>query len=351
MAYKDKKAILVASRDMQGDTIGYNIVSDMAKYMYAWLDSGKVKFWDSPEKKYELSKTDLQRIESSTNTKFTELSTLFVYEVWSAKSKSFRFGLSGFSFTGQDKGGEEILYGYVEYYPNLKDLFKTAMVEVNAYGKYGTTLWDALMNKQYDFALVFFDGVAYTDYSKSARFIEYATDKKRRQLNRQRAPEAKLVEYAIAGGPSQDGVRSVKIMDNLQKFFNQNPQEFYNYGGDEILSYQKKAPIIITGLHVQEIWVKDKRNITVTPVFVIPYVVGVPLKPIPIAEFEKWNFYTGGKVFSDILIEKEFNYRLQALNSTPVSEENASSVREALVRGEWDNLLPKKTVQKNQVQE
>jgi hypothetical protein len=351
LAYKDKKAILVASRDMQADTIGYNIVSEMAKWMNIWLDEGKVKLWDSPEKKYTLSKDDIKRIETSTNTRFTDITTLFVYEYWNAKKRSFRFGLSGFSFTGQTLKGEEILYGYLEYYPGLKELFMSAPLEVNAWGQYGMTLWQALMNKQYDFALVFFDGVAYSDYSKSARFIKYAMDKKHRQLNRQSLKETKLVEYAISGGASKEGVRSVYITDELQKFFNQNPQEFYNYGGDAILSYRKKSPIILTDLHIQEIWVKDKKNISVTPAFVIPYVVGIPTQPIPISEFEKWNFYIEDKQLSEQLLEKNFNYSLKSVNSTEVTKEYAVSVKEALLAGKWSNLFPKRNVQKTQKDE
>jgi hypothetical protein len=349
LAYKDKKAILVASREMQGDTIGYNIVADMARYMYAWLDSGKVKFWDSPEKKYTLTKDDLVRIENSTNTRFTDLSTLFIYEQWNARKKSFRFGLTGFSFAGQNNKGEEILYGYVEYYPGLKDLFLAAPLKVNAHGQYGMNLWQALMNKKYDYSLVYFDGVAYTDYTKSARFIKFATDKKKRQLNTQQVKETKLVEYSITGGPSEEGARSVYISDHLQKFFNQNPQEFYNYGGDAILSYQKKAPIIITDLHVQETWVKDRKgNITVTPSFVIPYIVGIPLNPIPISEFEKWNFYVDDKKLEEALIVKDFNYVITSVNETEVPEELNIKVRNALLSGSWTNLLHQPIAQKTE---
>jgi hypothetical protein len=347
-AYKNKKAILVASRDMQGDTIGYNIVADMAGAMYTWINEGKVKLWDSPEKKYEVSKDDLARIETSSNTHFSDLSTLFIYEQWSAKKKNFRFGLSGFSFSGQNTQGEEILYGYVEYYPGLKDLFMAVPMHVNARGQYGMNLWQALMNKQYDFSLVFFDGVAYQDYTKSARFIQYATDKKRRQLNRQMVKETKLVEYSISGGPSQEGEHSFQMMQQLQKFFNQNPQEFYNYGGDQILSFQKKAPVILTDMRVQEVWVKDKKNLSITPSFVIPYVVGIPLEPIPISEFEKWNFYVDENVFADALIGKDFNYNIVSVNETQVPEEKRNTIKETLLAGNWGALLTYHNIQKTE---
>src|SRR5947207_11910763 len=100
--YRNKKAILLAEKEEQPDSIGYNIVEEMGRYVYQWVKENKVSLWDSPEKKYHIGFNDLQGIESSTKTAFSNLRNLFIYETWTSSRRKFSFDVKGFSFANID---------------------------------------------------------------------------------------------------------------------------------------------------------------------------------------------------------------------------------------------------------
>lgn len=345
-AYKNKKAVLLVNRDTQKDSIGYNFVSAMAESMQKWIADGKVVLWDSPEKKHTLKPADLSGIEFNTKTSFSELQNIFIYETWSASKKRFSFQVKGFSFASINSKGEEVLYGYVDYNSALKNLLANDTIATNANANAGTTLLQVLMNKGYDFGLVYFNDGVVADIQRSIKIQKHALEgSKKKFSNKIKSPPNRLVEYSIESGNGEGSAFSIEIRDAFQKFLNQNPQEFYNYGGDKILSYTKKAPIILTDLRVQEIWMLNKKTVVQKSLFIVPYVVGIPLKPIPLEQWQQWNFEVKGKDLEQILNEKTFNYNIKKVNSTDVTAAETEAFRKALLSANWDDLLQYK--QKN----
>jgi hypothetical protein len=338
--FTNKKVILLATRDGQGDSLGYNFVNDFAGAAYQWLSDGKVQFWDSPEKKTILNISDLKGIEKNSNASFTRLSNLFIYENWTSRARKFSFTVKGFSFTGINAKGEEVLFGYVESNASVKELLKNSPLHVNANGNYNMTLFAALMNMGFQYNLVFFDDTPLKDYKNSARIVKKAINPKKKMLNFVRLPQTKLVEY---GWDSTDLSQS-KISDELTKvvgdFFNTNRQEFYNYGGDKYYSYLKNRKLLITGLHVIQEWTKDKKgNITCKLIAVVPYTVGFPLQQVPAQKLEEWGLKYKETSLTETLNTRNFSYSIKKINETQIPYVMADWVKANLTTGDWGHII------------
>jgi hypothetical protein len=339
-AYTNKKVILLATRDAQRDTIGYNFVNELSAAAFGWINEGRVTLWNSPEKKASLNAADLKGIEKNSGSSFTRPVNIFIYESWSSAARKFSFTVKGFSFTGTDAKGEDVLFGYIEYNSALKDLLKSSTVHLNANGRYGTTLYSALMNMGFQFNLVYFDDGPLQDYKNSARIVQKALKPGKKMVNAVPVPDSKLVEY----GWDSTKMEQVKISDQLTKvisdFFNQNKQEFFNYGGDKYYSYLKDKPILFSGFHVIQSWTRDKKGIiTYTTLSIVPYTVGIPLQPVPVQKLDEWKLSYNSLPLSEYLTQKDFPYAIKRINETPVPWFFAEKYKNALFAGHWDNIL------------
>jgi len=337
--YKNAKAILVCNRQIQKDSIGYNIVGDLAAWAYNQLDSGKIEFWDSPEKKFRLKIDDLKGIEKTSGISFANLSNIFIYETWTLRKHKFKFELKGFSFTTVSKKGDEVLYGYVECNSKIKRQLAETRLNVNADGMYGMTLWQALMNMQYDFDVVFFNDEPIKTLQQDQKIKLHALEPRNKKINELKVPEAKLVEYAVETGPSMLSEKSISLMKQMEDFFNDNKQEFFNYGGDNILSYLKNSPVIISQFNVAELWSKSSGTVAYSPQQIIPYVVGIPLQPIALQQWQDWKVKFDSVSVNEALVKKNFYYIIQKINNTNINHTQSAIFSEAPEKANWDGIL------------
>jgi len=339
-AYSNKKVILLAARTAQSDSLGYNFVNELANTAYGWINDGKAVLWDSPEKKSMLSMADLKGIEKNSSTSFGKLANVFVYESWTMEGKKFSFVLKGFSFTGSDAKGEDVLFGFIDCNSDVKELLKNAPLHVNANGTYGATLYTALMNMNFAFNLVYFDNGPLTDYKNSSKIVDKAIHSGKKITNTVRLPQTKWVSY---GWDSTD-LAQLKISDQLtailSDFLNNNKQEFYNYGGDKYYSYLKNKPVLISGFHVNQEWTREKNGrITYTTVSILPYTVGIPLQPIPAQKLDEWKLAVKDTPMTEYLNTKDFGYAIKKVNETVIPPAISERVKNALFAGNWDHIL------------
>ena len=152
------------------------------------------------------------------------------------------------------------------------------------------------------------------------------------------APNTKLIEYSIEAGPSLLSDASGKLITTLQNFFNENPQEFFNLGGDKMYSFMRESHVILSNILVSEIWTKNKDSISGTPVDFIPFVVGNPLQGISAQQLNEWHVKYNGADFAGEIAKKNFYYRITKINSTKIPEENSEKLKNKLLKGEWHGL-------------
>lgn len=335
-AYSNQKAILIANRDVQKDSIGYNVTRAIAAFTYKHLENGDFTLWDSPEKKNKISFADLKGIETSSKTSFLNLENLLIYEEWNMKGKVFKSDVKGFTFTGQDDSAVAVAYGFLEITDSVKRFLARDTMPVNADGCYGLKILPLLLNHQYDFEIVYFGKHPISDLKKSKQIKEKTFANvviKKNDIFR------KEVHYTIEPGASQLTMQSGKLIASLQGFLNRNPQEFFNLGGDTLFSYLKKTNIILTQINVNAVWEKDRDGYHQTILSITPFVLGLPLNTIPIEKLTGWNIQLDNTTFDVALSQNNFYLRLNQLNNTIVHEAYASTYYDGLLSSDWDKIM------------
>src|ERR1700741_4843820 len=79
---KELNVILRVAKDEQNDTLGYNIVEQLAQVMYFEVQSNRVKLWDSNKMTTEIQFSTLEDMERSAGIKFINIDNIFFYERW-----------------------------------------------------------------------------------------------------------------------------------------------------------------------------------------------------------------------------------------------------------------------------
>ena len=339
-AYTHKKAILLEDKDLQPDSLGYNFVSDLTTDLYGWIAGGEVILWDSPEKKSTLSYADLKREEGKSSANFTRLSNVYIYESWTSRNKQTSFSVNGFSFVGSTFGaGKDIIYGFVEFNNALRNLFQTTNVHVNANGNSETTLYNALMNMGFKYSLIYFGNTTLTNNKSSSKIIAEAFNSKNKLLNVIPVKQTRLVEYGWDSASKEQLYISRKIIKILDNFFNNNQQEFFNYGGDQVYSFLKKATIHVSDFHVIETWKKeDDGKVYLTPQYIVLYAKGVRLQPISFDKLGEWKLQYDDLSLNGFLGQQDFSYQIKKINETMIPVPLAQSYKDALFANSWYHL-------------
>jgi len=340
-AYSHKKAILLVEKDLQPDSIGYNFVSDLATDLYGWISSGQVVLWDSPEKKSTLSFADLKGVEAKSMASFKRLSSVFIYEYWTSQNKETSLAVNGFSFNGATfKGGKDVIYGFVEFNPALRELFQNTMLHVTADGNSETTLYTALINMGFNYTLIYFGNAPLVTNKSSAKIVSETFGRKNKYLNKLTQNPTRLVEYGWDSLSMEQVGVSRKIKKTLDDFFNSNPQEFFNYGGDQVYSFLKNVPIKISDMDVIETWTKDKSGqVSFTPQYIVLYAKNIRLQPIPFEKLGDWKLQYDDASLVTFLSQKNYPYQIRKINETMIPVTLAQSYKDALFAFPWNHIL------------
>ena len=342
-AYQHKKAILLVEKEAQVDSSGYNFVNELAHDVYNWIQSGQVVLWDSPEKKMKLSFNDLQGFELRSQSFLRTINSLYIYEFWNSDKKKTGFLVEGVSFTGTNYKGNDVIFGYVEYKGPFHELLDNTYMHVNANGNSGLTLNAVLMNKAYQYSLIYFDNGPLLSYKKSLRIVASAFNSKKQVLNFSFTRPAKLVEYGWDSLSKEQVIVCHRVINALNDFFNNNRQEFFNFGGDKIYSFLKDAPVAITDFHVIELWTKDKDGkIYYTPQTIIMFTKGYQLQPVSFDQLEKWKILYEGGSLTGYLSAKDYPYTIKKINETLIPYTLSQRYKDALFANSWNQILIKK---------
>jgi len=341
-AYQHKKAILLVEREAQVDSNGYNFVNDLAHNVYNWIKNGEVVLWDSPERKSKISYSALQGIELNAQSFFRTIKTIYIYEYWSSDRKTTSFSIDGVSFTGSDYKGNDVIFGFVEFKGPMKELCQNTLLLVDANGLSGRTLYSVLMNKEYQYALIYFDNAPVVKYKVSNRINNETFNSKKQVLNYVYAKQTKLVEYGWDSLSKEQMVISRQVIKVLNDFFNENRQEFFNLGGDKIYSFLKDAPINITNFNIIETWTKDKDGkIFFTPKTIYLFTRGFELQPVSFEQLDTWKLQINGESLTAFLSAKDYSYTIKKINETMIPYSLAQSYKDALFANSWNRIIIK----------
>jgi hypothetical protein len=342
--YKNVKVVLVANKDNQKDSLGYNIVSGLAQWTYDKLKEGKIKMWATPYKSEEMSFNTLQGMEISSKINFTDCQNIFLYEIWSSDKKMTSFVLTGISFSAENKNGELVSFGFIDY-SSVEEMLKKEFIPVNENGYYKTTYNQVLMNKSFDYEMVYFkDRPIQSPYSKDPEG-DYKNGVKIKnkafnvnKLNVNYIPDkpAKLIEYSIR--TSDYDIKTNNIISALETYFNNNKKDLYKYGGSEIYKYFNNSKLILSECSIKEIWTREGGRQYYLLQHIVPVSVGVTFTPVPAEDVERFNILIDQQTLISKLSAKDFTYHLKSINGIKTDPANADEYLKALINGNWHGI-------------
>jgi hypothetical protein len=343
-AYKNKKVVLVVSQFHQADTLGHNIVEAFSQWVYRSLELNLIRMWDSPKKEHQISFPVLQTLEKSSKCSFLENNFLFIYEYWTSNKSSSSFKIEGIRFKN-DLSTQEVDFGYIEY-SDIQELLKSAYVHTNVNGYYGITLHQILMNKYYDYDLLYFGNRVIqkgkdpeADFLKATKIKEKAFHSEKIHKNALAIDPYKYIEYIIDSENQQDTDNDAgRIFSALEAYFDKNREALYSYGGVKISRYFENSRLIISKCIVREIWIKRGERIMNRIVDVQPYSLGMAFKSISRDELVKLLILSGDENILSILLKKNFNFTLTGINHNEIPENVSELHLKALYEASWNKI-------------
>lgn len=344
-SYKDNKAILVLSKDAQADSLGHNFVTGFSSWIYKKIKDGTIKIYDSPLKNKEIRYVTLHGLEVSSKTSFPQTSYLFIYESWSSDKHETGFRILGFRFMNENKD-DEIDYGYVDY-PEIENALKKAYVNPNINGSYKTSFYQILMNKEFDYDLLYFHNSPIQkqnskdpeeDYRKGLSIKEDAFNSTKTNLNYVQGKQIKLIEYVIKSSDTKYDKKTEAIITALEEHFENNRRDLYNYGGIKIYKNFKKSKIIISKCTVKEFWIKKNETIEYKIIQILPHSLGIDFQePIKFSKRSQLpsRIMIKGDLLENVLKSKDFNYRILKINNKKINPQRQQIYLKALKESKW----------------
>jgi hypothetical protein len=339
--YKNVKVVLIANKANQKDTLGYNFVNVMAHWTYDNLKAGKIKMWATPYKSEEMSFNTLEGMEISSKLNFADCQNIFLYEIWNSDKTQSSFTITGMSFSSENQAGEMVSFGFIDF-NDIEELLKKDFVPVNENGSYGTTFYQLLMNKSYDYEIVYFKDAPIqnpnsknpeSDFKYGAKIKNKAFNRNKLNLNYVPVKQAKIVECEIR--TIDYDIKSNNIIAALETYFNNNKKDLYKYGGTEIYKYFSNSKILLSECTISELWSKEGGKLYFTLQQIVPVSVGVTFTPIPIEDVERFNILIDKQSLISILKGKQYTYHLISINGVKVEENNATQYLSELKDGNW----------------
>lgn len=335
---KGKNVILRVTRAQQ-DTLGYNLLDNLPRLVYDAIQSNKVKVWDSPDKKMEITPSTIRDIEKSNGAKLSDLDNIFIYEIWTEKKKKVETSTLGILFATRNKKEQEITFGYVDY-KDLDDLFSASLLPVNADGYLNMDIRQVLLSKRYDYSIVQYGSKLITNNVLSEKIKNDAFNKRTLAYTGEPVQQNKRVLYTIERlSPRDDKEGNDLILDSLQSYLQRNQEEYLNMGADKFDTYLNLKKVSLSKIEVVETWSRNQGGISYKPEQVVLYSNDFPLEPLDIARLNDWKINIGGKTIEEELRRKQFILSIIKINDQQVKSSEASKYQEALMNGSWSQVI------------
>ncbi len=335
---QDIPVMLFLTKGDQPDSLGFNIVEALPEVVYKRIMDGKAALWDSPKKEDKLAPKTLKSIESSSDATLSVTEQLFILERWNMSKKQIAITPLGFYFSTKKKNGEEISFGYVEY-KDLDSVFKATVIPSNANGGCNTTFDEVLKQKLYYYNVVQYNDKRISSLGESVKIKDDI--KPMLPSSWAKSDECKFVKYFIEDrqGKSDDSTKLARrLLQSIEKYFNENMEVFLNMDGDLLVGDSLDYKINVTGVQMEEYWMKNEDKIDYSIFRVTFFVNGKPLSVMTVENLQKLDILVGFKPINDFLKEKEFYFRIAKINTQEISPEQSKTYLDALFNYKWNHI-------------
>jgi hypothetical protein len=337
---EETPVMLFLSKNDQSDSLGFNLVESLPGIVYKEIMANHVVLWDSPKMEDRIEAKTLKTIEKSSNSSFSITNSLFILEQWKIEKKSLTVKTLGFYFSAKNMQGEEVSYGFVEY-KSLDSVLRTTTIPANANGSCNTTFNDVLKQKLYYYNVVQYNNKRIANLQESVNIkneIKPLLPKKAWS----REDDCKVVKYVIEekkDSAGNAGAMSKKLLMLFEKYFNENQEIFMNMGGDLLMGDTANYKVRVSGLQVEEYWIKNDDHIDYSIYKATVLVNGKPLASMPADDLQTLNFLIGFKPVNDFIKEKEFYFRIVKINNEDIPASLAKGYLNALNNYKWNHVI------------
>lgn len=343
-AYQNKNAILLVNKNLQHDSLGYNFVTSFLKWAYYNIEKGHVRLYDSPLKINEVGFLSLQSMEDNSKTSFKDAENLFINEIWSSNNTSSSFIIRGLTITAELANQEEISFGFISY-AEIVDLLKIGRVIPGVDASYSTSFFEILMNKRYNFDLIYFDDMPVInpnsknpekDYQKASQIKFRAFNSKKKSLNAVKITQLKKITYSVRKSDYDPTV--VEILKSFENYFDAHKRYILYLGGENLYNFFKFTRCIITECHVTELLLMENGQAKSQLVNIQPYSFNLSYFPMERLILDTLDIFINDQSLEEKLQKKDYTFHLLEINDVKVDELLTQNYMDALMRGDWSKL-------------
>ena len=337
-AYTNKPVLVNLNINRQSDSMGFNMVYELQNHCYKHIMAGTIKLWDSPQKNIRISPTALQAIEQSSDTRFNKTANVFFHEFWSSGRNKTSFTIVGISFINDGNKGK-VSYGYIDLKESW-NVLNSVILECNVNGPSGIKLTDALYSRNYNFNVVQFGKQKFIKNPENAiRARDKAFYGRREIEGLYSIPLTKDVYYKIVAHTEDNDDPGNMILNNMQRFLNDNKDILFNLGADKYYDYKTlKSDIIVTGIEFHEEWQHHSNGIYYNVKDIVIYINNKPLNKAAADVVYGWNLLYRFKTMEDLVQEKSYDLILTRINSTLIPEWDSHKYLKALNVYNWSQV-------------
>ena len=260
----------------------------------------------------------LLEIEKNAKIKLTEIETIFIYELWTQQRKEVITKTVGISFSNRSEdASKNISFGYVDF-KELEQIFQKSKIPTNANGNYNSTFVSYALWHTYAFNIFQFEWNLITSPVASDELKKSFT--KGLPFNKSVLgyyPPAKYVSSIIDIYTEEDDSLtyfSNEIPKAFSNYLNENREEFFNIGGDNIFSHLESQEISVSKVEINEIWRIIGEELHYTTQGVIVHINGQPKNEISFEMIKKMDLYIDEYKISDVFESRNFNYKINKFN-------------------------------------
>jgi hypothetical protein len=336
--YTNKPVLVNLNINRQSDSMGFNMVYELQNHCYKHIIAGTLKLWDSPQKNIRISPSALQAIEQSSDTRFNKTANVFFHEFWSSGRKKTTFTIVGISFINDGSKGK-VSYGYIDLKESW-NILSSIILECNVNGPSEIKLTDALYSRNYNFNVVQFGSQKFTQKPENAiRIRDKAFYAKREIEGLFSIPQTKSVYYKIIAHTEDADDPGNMIMNNMQRFLNDNKDILFNMGADKYYDYKTlKTDVLLTGIEFHEEWKHTEKGIFYEVKDIVIYINNKPLNTVSADVVYQWNLLYRFKTMEDLIQEKSYDLVLTRINSTLIPEWDSHKYLKALNVYNWSQV-------------
>jgi len=334
--------LMVKSGD-QLPSHGCDFVKQVTTLVHNAIMEKKVKLWDSPDKEIQIMPAALHEIEKNASIGLKDIESIFIYELWTQNRKEVSTKTVGISFTNRSEDvSKNISFGYVDY-NELEQIFQKSKIPTNANGNYNSTFVSYSLGHTYAFNIVQFEGNLITSPLASDELIKSYT--KGLPFNKSVLgyyPPAKYVSSIIDIYTEEDDSLtyfSNEIPKTFTKYLNENQEEFFNIGGDNIFSHLESQKIKVSKVEINEIWRIIGDNLHYTTQGIIVHINGQPMNEMSFEQLKKMDLFIDEHRLTDIIESRNFNYIITKINSQEIKRQDSYNYQKSLIAKKWDNTI------------